>query len=86
MSDLNISKDTAILLRTIITLIEALVKNTNDVSLIYKLLEMNLGKGGVDKESAEAISKLVDDKNADASKIEDSLSSLKATVDAILAS
>ena len=83
---LNITKDTAILLRTMITLIESIVKNTNDISLIYRLLEANLTNSGVDKESAEAISKLVDDKNTDSSRIEDSLSSLKAAVDAILAS
>ena len=86
LSGLNISKDTAILLRTMITLVESIVKNTNDISLIYKFLQAKLGESGMDSESAEALSKLVDEKNVDTERIEDSLAGLKATVDAILAS
>ena len=83
----TMSKDVALLLRTIITLVESIVTNTNDIHNIYTTLCQLIDKGGFDNTTAssakEAISQM--GANSSNSKIEEQLSGLKATVDSILA-
>lgn len=83
----TISKDTALLLRTMITLIESIVNNTEDIHNIYTVLCNMINKEGIDSKVSssvkEAISKI--ESSSSSSKIESQLSSLKATVDSILA-
>ena len=81
----GIDKSTALILKTMITLIESIVKNTDDISAIYKLLSAYCANNS-DTKSAEILSKLMEDRNEDNSRIEDNLADLKATVDSILAS
>jgi hypothetical protein len=81
----GIDKSTALILKTMITLIESIVKNTDDISAIYQLLSTYCANNS-DTKSAEIISKLMQERDTDNSRIEDNLADLKATVDSILAS
>lgn len=80
----GIDKSTALVLKSMITLIETLVKNTDDISAIYQLLSAYCAKNS-DTKSAEVLTKLMSDRSTDNSRIEDNLADLKASVDAILA-
>ena len=80
----GISKDTALMLKTIIALIEVLVKNTDKIDNIHDvLLSIAKAKGVADAATLSAIDKL--SSGTDNASIEASLSGLKATVDTILA-
>lgn len=81
----GISTDVAILLKSIITLIETLVKNTDRIDNIHEVLvSIAKSKGINDAATLAAIDKV--SKSNDNSSIESSLSGLKAIVDNILAS
>ena len=85
----GITKDTAALLKVIISLIESLVSNTDKINNIYDVLanycKANLGAQG--QQAAAAVGALQEQSKSNSnSDIENSLSSLKATVDSILAS
>ena len=81
----EMDKSTALLLKSIITLIEALVKNTNDISSIYEIIAAYCSKNPGDR-SAQALSEIAKNRSDDMESIESSLAGLKATVDNILAS
>ena len=84
----GISKEVALLLKTIITLIETMVTNTSNIDNIYELLSnycsQSLGNQASTVSGIIAASKKSDDSKRE--KLESSLSGLKATVDQILAS
>ena len=81
----GISTDVAILLKSIIALIETLVKNTDRIDNIHEVLvAIAKSKGINDAATLAAINNVA--KSNDNSSIEDSLSGLKAMVDNILAS
>ena len=81
----GISTDVAILLKSIITLIETLVKNTGRIDNIHEVLvAIAQAKGVNDAATLAAINNAT--KSNSNSSIEDSLSGLKAMVDNILAS
>ena len=77
--------NTALILKTMLTFIEALVTNTKDIKSIYNLLAKYCSGTLSQTETAAALSELSDNQS-DTEKIENSLASLKATVDSILAS
>lgn len=83
----GITKETAALLKVIITLIESLVSNTNRIDNIYDVLvnycQSNLAQQGT--EAVAAVQALQQGSSSNDS-VESSLSSLKETVDSILAS
>ena len=85
----GISKDTAALLKVIISLIENIVSNTNNINNIYTVLsnycQANLGAKAT--EAVTAVNELQRQQNSSPNEaIENSLASLKSTVDSILAS
>ena len=72
-----------LILRAMLTFVEALVDNTKDIKSIYTLLTKYCA-GSLNKaEAAQALSEM---SSSDTSKIEDGLASLKSTIDSILAS
>ena len=77
--------NTALILKTMLTFIEALVTNTKDIKSIYNLLAKYCSGNLSKAETAAALSEMSENQS-DTEKIEDSLASLKATVDSILAS
>lgn len=90
----SMSKSTALLLKTIITLIEQLVDNTSKVESIYDVLSDYIAKGGsnMSKDQQTAILKAAtaytdrtvgSNSNSD---VQNTLSSLRTQVDAVLAS
>ena len=81
----GIDKETALILKSLIALIESIVKNTNDISGIYELLSVYCSKNPHDK-SAEVLSKIAENRKNDSSNVEETLADLKATVNSILAS
>ena len=84
-SNLDTTTNTALILKTMLTFIEALVTNTKDIKSIYELLAKYCSGNLSKAETAAALSEMSEN-SSDTDKIEDSLASLKATVDAILAS
>ena len=81
-TDRGISKETAAMLKVIITLIEQLVGNTTSIERIYELLALKLSDEK--QEMPTIIQETKSSSNNDA--IERSLSMLKSTMDEILAS
>lgn len=87
----GISKDVALLLKTIITLIETLVSNTDDIHNIYEVLVQFIDGRNIDANTASKAKVALNSLNtqngsSSSSKIESQLSGLKAQVDSILAS
>lgn len=83
----GISKETALMLKTIITLIESIVTNTSNINGIYDtLISMYKTMGGQNNaQTAAAMEALSRNKN-NTDYIEQSVASIKQSVDAILAS
>ena len=81
----GIDKNTALILKSMIALIESIVKNTNDISSIYEVISAYCSSNPNAK-SAEALSKIAENKGSDNSDVEVALADLKATVNSILAS
>lgn len=83
-----ISKEVALLLKTIVSLIQVLVKNTGDITNIYSVLLQIVDKSNVDEKLASqaraAINNLSSTSNSTNSNVEDQLSGLKATIDSLL--
>ena len=81
----GISKDTAAMLKVIISLIESLESNTDKIDNIYQVLteycKANLGNSA---RATEAINKLQNNNSSDS--VDSILQDLKTTADAILAS
>ena len=90
----SMSKSTALLLKTIITLIEQLVDNTSKVESIYDVLSNYIASGGsnMSKDQQTAILKAATtytDRSIGSnsnSNVQNTLSSLRTQVDAVLAS
>ena len=88
------SKSTALLLKTIITLIEQLVDNTSKVESIYDVLSNYIASGGsnMSEDQQTAILKAATtytDRTVGSnsnSNVQNTLSSLRTQVDAVLAS
>ena len=91
----SMSKSTALLLKTIITLIEQLVDNTSKVESIYDVLSNYIASGGgsnMSEDQQTAILKAATtytDRTIGSnsnSNVQNTLSSLRTQVDAVLAS
>jgi len=79
----NMDKTTAMLLKTIITCIETVASNTSSINGIYEVLTEMAKRGGSTEAALAAIEAANANKNT---QVDGALESLKATVDAILAS
>ena len=91
-SGIGIDNTIAVLLKTIVTMVEVIAKNTKDISNIYEVLlkisSTVISDAGQRERTNEAIATLAANSanNSKDTSIEDSLSGLKATLDSILAS
>jgi hypothetical protein len=80
------SKDTAALLKVIITLIESLVDNTKRNNDIYDIIKQYCGNAGAKGAAASAAVDALKSKSSSTDSVEKSLASLKTSIDSILAS